>query len=201
MSTECYKDPCDHPLPIPLPLIPRFHHVNNLSQMLSLLNGTNSPATASASLHDSSHVTDVSVTESVSIIWSFIRSQYSITVARSLRGKEAQRFIDFIDRVRDQLRDCGASQYELNLTCRLPHCQNSMKSFENNVCTWSTRYAKTAKSCRPRIFYSRTLYTPTPSIAAAGSQTSAKESTWVAVWLSKTSDLERRTDQTGLSRY
>ena len=55
--------------------------------------------------HDSSHVTDFSVAESVSIVWSFIRSQYSVTDARSLRGREAQRFIDFIDRVGDpQLR-------------------------------------------------------------------------------------------------
>ena len=99
------KDPRDHPLPIPPHPFPRFQRNQNLSPMLPLRNRTSSPGTASASLHDGSHVTNVSVAESVPIVWSFIRSQYSVTDARGLRDREAQRFIDFIDRVGDpQLR-------------------------------------------------------------------------------------------------
>ena len=167
--------------------------------MPSLPNGTNSPTTTSTPLHSGYPMTDVSVVESASII---VHSQHSIAVARSLRGKEAQRFIDFIDRVCDpQSRDCGAFRCELNFMCRSPHCQKSMKNFENNVCIYCTRYAKTAKCCRSRIFYSRTSCMPTPSIVTAASQTSAKESTWVAVWPSKTSDLGPGTQQTEFSRY
>ena len=76
--------------------------------MLSLLNGTNPLVTTSASLHDGTHTTGVSMVEPVSII---VHSQHSVAVARSLWGREAQRFVDFIDRVRDpQLPHCGPSQ-------------------------------------------------------------------------------------------
>ena len=76
-----------------------------------------------------------------------------------------------------------------------------MKSFGNNVCICCTRYAKTAKRYQSRIFCSRNLYVSTPFTDTAGSRTSAKESTWAVVWLSKTSDSGRKTHQTGFSRY
>lgn len=52
----------------------------------------------SSSLEDT-HVTNTSTAESGPIIRSFIHSPSSVAVARSLRGEEAQEFIDIIDRV------------------------------------------------------------------------------------------------------
>ena len=43
-------------------------------------------------------MTDASVVESASTI---VHSQHDVAVARGLWGREAQRFVDFIDRVGD----------------------------------------------------------------------------------------------------
>ena len=64
------------------------------------------PVTSTSSLpvtilYDNLYVVDMSAAESVSNIRSLIHSPHLIAVARSLRGEEAQRLIDFIDRVSD----------------------------------------------------------------------------------------------------
>ena len=76
--------------------------------MLSVPHGTNLPTTTSTSLHDGTYAADVSMVEPVSII---VHCQQTVAAARSLWGREAQTFIDFIDRVGDpQLRHHGAPQ-------------------------------------------------------------------------------------------
>ena len=52
-----------------------------------------------STIGDDSHVTEISASESVPIIHSFVHSPSGVAVARSLRGKGAQSFIDAIDQV------------------------------------------------------------------------------------------------------
>ena len=64
------------------------------------------PVTSTSSLpvtilYDDLYVTDMSAAESVSNIRSLIHSPHLIAAAKGLRGEEAQRLIDFIDRVSD----------------------------------------------------------------------------------------------------
>ena len=48
---------------------------------------------------DDTHVTGISVSESVSVVRSFVHSPSCVAAARNLRGKEAQCLIDAIDGV------------------------------------------------------------------------------------------------------
>lgn len=52
-------------------------------------------------LYNTLPAVDMSMTESVSKIWSFVHSPSQITAARNFRGKEAQGLVDLIDKVRD----------------------------------------------------------------------------------------------------
>ena len=62
---------------------------------------TSATSTASSSpiLYDGPRAADTSAAGSILNIWSLIHSPSRITIARSLRGKEAQRLIDLIDQV------------------------------------------------------------------------------------------------------
>ena len=76
-----------------------------------------------------------------------------------------------------------------------------MRSFENSVYTCFTRFVRPVKCCRPRISCSKSFCMSAEFAIMAGLQTSAKGSTWNAMWLSNTSGFGRRTCPTAFSRY
>ena len=71
--------------------------VNLPSWVIEFLEGT----VDLSSIGDDSHVTAISASESVPIIWSLVQSPHGVAVARSLRGKGAQSLIDAIGQVGD----------------------------------------------------------------------------------------------------
>ena len=70
--------------------------------MVPSIQQTDPPVTGVSAgiLYDYFRVIDKSMAESVSNIRSFMHSSSRIAAARNLRGREAQRLIDLIDRVR-----------------------------------------------------------------------------------------------------
>ena len=97
------------------------------------ITATSSPAIA---LYNGLLVADMSAAESISIIRSLIHSPHQIAAARSLRGKDAQGLIEFIDQVIPP--SCSVVTLlglgKLNTPCRSLHCQSWMRSFENKIC-------------------------------------------------------------------
>ena len=69
--------------------------VNLPSWVIEFLKGTDDLF----AIDDDSHVTEIPASESVPIIRSFVHSPSGVAVARSLRGKGAQRLINAIDQV------------------------------------------------------------------------------------------------------
>ena len=70
--------------------------VNLPSWIIEFLKATDDRLSA---IDNDSHVTEISALESVSIIRSFVHSPSGVAVARSLRGRGAQRLIDAIGQV------------------------------------------------------------------------------------------------------
>ena len=137
-------------------------------------------------LYDGLCVADMSVTESVSNIRAFMHSSSRITAARNLRGKEAQGFIDLIDKVISTwLQRNGVKGTEHG--CRPLHCQNWMEIFGSNACFCSTRFAKPPNYCPLRISYDKSSYPSVKFSAAVGLRTLAKENTWDVAWPSNIS--------------
>ena len=68
--------------------------VNLPSWVVAPLKGADPSAT-----DNHSHMTEVSASESIPIIHSFVHSSSSVAAAKNLRGKEAQSLIDAIDQV------------------------------------------------------------------------------------------------------
>ena len=71
--------------------------VNLPSWVIEFLKGTDDLSISA--IDNDSHVTEISASESVPIIRSFVHSSSGVAVARSLRGKGAQRLVDAIDQV------------------------------------------------------------------------------------------------------
>ena len=151
-------------------------------------------------LYDGLHVSGTSAVESVSNIRSFIHSSSRITAVRNLRGRDAQGFIDLIDQVSSLWPQRDGFIRGLSARCRSSRCQSWMGSFGGNVCICFTKYAKPVNYCRHRMFWDESLYVSVTFTVAAGSRTSAKESTWGAASLSNTSGSGQGTRSTKFSR-
>jgi len=103
----------------------------------------------------------------VSEVRSLLNCSSEITRARSLRGNEAQMFIDFLDRVS---KLTILFQTTNRVEHRFSHGHASMTNTGGAVCGSSQRSTENTESYPPRIFFNKTSHTSGRFAVIAGSQ-------------------------------
>ena len=93
---------------------------------------------------------DITSTEGLSKVAALVRSPSDITVARSLRGDQAQKLIDLIDRVSDS-KELSLLPRMLITRCSFSHYPILMRKHLSGARDCSTRSAKPMRYYLPHM--------------------------------------------------